>query len=119
MLLHCRQDVSLAKGGRRGGNAGGFRSRRRGHQQRGSQARRGEAADTFRGRVAERREHGFAGDYDVWLATRKDDLDAAQQQVESLVESIQTAAKSYHGTDSEARDAFLKALDSSFERIDR
>jgi hypothetical protein len=62
---------------------------------------------------------GFAGDYDVWLATRKDDLEAAQQQVESLVESIKTAAKSYHGTDSAARDAFLKALDSGFERIDR
>ncbi len=62
---------------------------------------------------------GFAGDYDVWLATRKDDLDAAQQQVESLVESITTAAKSYHGTDSHARDTFLKALDSGFERIDR
>ncbi|MFF1612369.1 hypothetical protein ACFVYA_31735 [Amycolatopsis sp. NPDC058278] len=62
---------------------------------------------------------GFAADYDVWLATRKDDLDAAQQQVDNLVESIQTAAKSYHSTDSGARDAFLKALDSSFERIDR
>lgn len=62
---------------------------------------------------------GFAGDYDVWLATRKDDLDAAKQQVENLVESIQTAAKSYHSTDSEARDGFLKALDGSFERIDR
>ncbi|WP_410641590.1 hypothetical protein [Amycolatopsis sp. lyj-346] len=62
---------------------------------------------------------GFAGDYEVWLATRKDDLDAAQQQVESLVKSIQTAVKSYHGTDSEARDAFLKALDGSFESIDR
>ncbi|WP_290050884.1 hypothetical protein [Amycolatopsis solani] len=62
---------------------------------------------------------GFAGDYDVWLATRKDDLDAAQQQVETLVEAIRTAAKGYHGSDSEARDAFLKSLDGSFGRIDR
>lgn len=62
---------------------------------------------------------GFAGDYDVWLATREDDLDAAQQQVDNLVESIRTAAKSYHRTDSGARDAFLKALDSSLGRIDR
>jgi hypothetical protein len=62
---------------------------------------------------------GFAGDYDVWLTTRQEDLQAAQQQVESLVESIQTAAKSYHATDAGARDAFLKALDSGFGRIDR
>ncbi|MEC3980262.1 hypothetical protein [Amycolatopsis sp. H20-H5] len=62
---------------------------------------------------------GFAGDYDVWLLTRTEDLDAAQQQVDNLVESINTAAKSYHGTDAQARDAFLKALDSGLERIDR
>ena len=62
---------------------------------------------------------GFAGDYDVWLATRKDDLEAGKQQIEYLVESIQTAAKSYHGTDSAARDAFLKGLDGSLGRIDR
>jgi hypothetical protein len=61
----------------------------------------------------------FAGDYDVWLTTRNEDLEAAQLQVESLVESIRTAAKSYHATDAGARDAFLKALDSSFDRIDR
>lgn len=62
---------------------------------------------------------GFAGDYEVWLATRQDDLDAAQQQVGYLVESIQTAAKNYHSADSGARDAFLKSLNSSIERIDR
>ncbi|WP_328456300.1 hypothetical protein [Amycolatopsis sp. NBC_00438] len=62
---------------------------------------------------------GYAGDYDVWLLTRKDDLDAAQQQVDSLVASIKAAAKSYDSTDSDARDAFLKALDSGFARIDR
>lgn len=62
---------------------------------------------------------GFAGDYDVWLTTRREDLQAAQQQVESLVESIQAAAKSYRSTDDGARDAFLKALDSGLGRIDR
>lgn len=62
---------------------------------------------------------GYAGDYDVWLLTRQEDLKAAQQQVESLVESIKSAAKSYDSTDTEARDAFLKTLDSGFERIDR
>ncbi|GLY43065.1 hypothetical protein Amsp01_090880 [Amycolatopsis sp. NBRC 101858] len=62
---------------------------------------------------------GFAGDYDVWLTTRREDLQAAQQQVASLVESIRTAAKSYRATDAGARDAFLKALDSGFGRIDR
>lgn len=62
---------------------------------------------------------GFAGDYDVWLTTRQEDLQAAQQQVESLVESIRTAAKSYRATDDGAREAFLKALDSGFGRIDR
>lgn len=62
---------------------------------------------------------GYAGDYDVWLLTRQEDLQAAQQQVESLVESIKSAAKSYDSTDADARDAFLKALDSGFERIDR
>jgi hypothetical protein len=62
---------------------------------------------------------GYAGDYDVWLLTRKEDLDAARQQVESLVESIKSAAKSYDSTDTAARDAFLKALDGGFARIDR
>ncbi|UOZ05167.1 hypothetical protein [Amycolatopsis sp. WQ 127309] len=62
---------------------------------------------------------GYAGDYDVWLLTRQEDLQAAQQQVESLVESIKSAAKSYDNTDADARGAFLKALDSGFERIDR
>jgi hypothetical protein len=62
---------------------------------------------------------GYAGDYDVWLLTRKEDLEAAQQQVDSLVESIRNAAKSYNAADGEARGAFLKALDSGFERIDR
>ncbi|WP_326952658.1 hypothetical protein [Amycolatopsis sp. NBC_01286] len=62
---------------------------------------------------------GYAGDYDVWLLTRQEDLQAAQQQVESLVESIKSAAKSYDSTDADARDAFLKTLDSGFERIDR
>ncbi|HEY3477831.1 MAG TPA: hypothetical protein VGL02_02925 [Streptomyces sp.] len=62
---------------------------------------------------------GFAGDYDVWLLTRQEDLQAAQQQVTSLVEAIQAAAKSYDSTDSAARDTFLKALDGGFEGIDR
>ncbi|MEU4667527.1 hypothetical protein AB0F91_06035 [Amycolatopsis sp. NPDC023774] len=62
---------------------------------------------------------GFAGDYEVWLLTRQEDLDAARQQVDSLVETIGNAAKSYHSSDAEARGVFLKALDSSFERIDR
>lgn len=61
----------------------------------------------------------FAGDYDVWLTTRQEDLQAAQQQVASLVESINAAAKAYDATDDGARDAFLKTLDSGFERIDR
>jgi hypothetical protein len=62
---------------------------------------------------------GYAGDYDVWLLTREQDLDAAQQQVDSLVESIKNAAKSYNRSDDAARDVFMKALDSGFERIDR
>jgi hypothetical protein len=62
---------------------------------------------------------GYAGDYDVWLLTRQEDLKAAQQQVESLVESIKNAAKSYDAFDAEAQGVFLKALDSGFERIDR
>ncbi|MEV6622283.1 hypothetical protein AB0M83_17805 [Amycolatopsis sp. NPDC051106] len=62
---------------------------------------------------------GFAGDYDVWLTTRQEDLQAAQQQVESLVESINAAAKAYRAGDDGARDAFLKALDSGLGRIDR
>ncbi|MCR6482952.1 hypothetical protein M8542_08980 [Amycolatopsis sp. OK19-0408] len=68
---------------------------------------------------ATNRAGGFAGDYDVWLLTRQEDLEAAQQQVASLVEAIQAAAKSYDRTDSAARDTFLKALDSGFEGIDR
>ncbi|WP_326834909.1 hypothetical protein VSH64_08270 [Amycolatopsis rhabdoformis] len=62
---------------------------------------------------------GFAGDYGVWLLTRQEDLDAAQQQVESLVETITTAVTSYHASDAEAEGVFLKALDSGFGRIDR
>lgn len=62
---------------------------------------------------------GYAGDYEVWLLTRKEDLQAAQQQVEGLVESIKLAAKSYDAADDAARDAFLKALDSGFAKIDR
>jgi hypothetical protein len=62
---------------------------------------------------------GYAGDYEVWLLTRKEDLAAAQQQVDSLVKSIKSAAKSYNGADAQARDVFLKALDSGFEGIDR
>ncbi|MEA5360491.1 hypothetical protein VA596_13170 [Amycolatopsis sp., V23-08] len=62
---------------------------------------------------------GYAGDYEVWLLTRKEDLEAAQQQVEALVESIKLAAKSYDATDDEARDTFLKSLDSGFAKIDR
>jgi ABC-type nitrate/sulfonate/bicarbonate transport system substrate-binding protein len=61
----------------------------------------------------------YAGDYEVWLLTRKEDLEAAQQQVEALVESIKLAAKSYDATDDAARDAFLKTLDSGFAKIDR
>ncbi|AUI59600.1 hypothetical protein [Amycolatopsis sp. BJA-103] len=62
---------------------------------------------------------GYAGDYDVWLLTRQEDLKAAQLQVVSLVDAIRAAAKSYEGTDSAARDTFLKALDSGLEGIDR
>ncbi|MEV8607147.1 hypothetical protein AB0383_04160 [Amycolatopsis sp. NPDC051373] len=62
---------------------------------------------------------GFAGDYEVWLLTRQEDLDAAQQQVDSLVETIGNAAKSYDSSDDEARGVFLKALDSGLARIDR
>ncbi|MEU8638157.1 hypothetical protein AB0C38_38755 [Amycolatopsis sp. NPDC048633] len=62
---------------------------------------------------------GFAGDYGVWLATRQEDLQAAEQQVASLVESINAAAKAYHATDAGASDAFLKGLDTSLGRIDR
>lgn len=62
---------------------------------------------------------GYAGDYDVWLLTRQEDLEAAQQQVTSLVENITAAANSYHASDAGARDVFLKALDSGFEGIDR
>jgi len=68
---------------------------------------------------ATHRAAGFAGDYDVWLSTRQEDLAASQQQVTSLVEAIQAAAKSYDGTDSAARDTFLKALDRGFAGIDR
>lgn len=62
---------------------------------------------------------GYAGDYDVWLLTRQEDLEAAQQQVASLVKTIQAAATSYDSTDSAARETFLKALDRGFEGIDR
>jgi hypothetical protein len=62
---------------------------------------------------------GYAGDYEVWFLTRKEDLEAAKQQVESLVENIKLAAKSYHGTDDEAGTVFLNALDKSFAGIDR
>jgi hypothetical protein len=62
---------------------------------------------------------GYAGDYEVWLLTRKEDLTAAEEQVTSLVKSIHQAAASYHATDSAARDTFLKSLDRGFERIDR
>ncbi|SEO82129.1 hypothetical protein [Amycolatopsis saalfeldensis] len=65
------------------------------------------------------RADGYAGDYDVWLLTRQEDLQAAQEQVESLVEGIRNAAKSYDRSDDNARDVFLKALDGDFERIDR
>ncbi|MEU3771314.1 hypothetical protein AB0E55_40160 [Amycolatopsis keratiniphila] len=68
---------------------------------------------------ATHRAAGFAGDYEVWLLTRQEDLTASQQQVTSLVEAIQAAAKSYDGTDSTARDIFLEALDKGFEGIDR
>jgi hypothetical protein len=68
---------------------------------------------------ATNRAGGYAGDYDVWLLTRQEDLEAAQQQVTSLVESIKAAAESYDATDSAARDTFLKALDSGLGGIDR
>ncbi|HEY3470786.1 MAG TPA: hypothetical protein VGL47_37015 [Amycolatopsis sp.] len=61
----------------------------------------------------------FAGDYDVWLLTRQEDLRAAEQQVANLVESIQKAAKSYDSIDLAARDTFLKSLDKNLGRIDR
>ncbi|WP_328609920.1 hypothetical protein OG943_12600 [Amycolatopsis sp. NBC_00345] len=62
---------------------------------------------------------GYAGDYDVWLLTRQEDLQAAQEQAASLVEGIRLAAKGYDRSDDDARDVFLKALDGDFERIDR
>lgn len=62
---------------------------------------------------------GYRDDYDVWLLTRKEDLAAAQQQVESLVESIKGAAESYAAADSAERDVFMKALDTGFDKIDR
>ncbi|MGW4488301.1 hypothetical protein ACWEOE_31195 [Amycolatopsis sp. NPDC004368] len=61
----------------------------------------------------------FKSDYEVWLLTRQEDLDAAHQQVLNLVETIGNAVKSYRGSDADASDVFLKSLDSGFERIDR
>ncbi|WP_037370694.1 hypothetical protein [Amycolatopsis orientalis] len=68
---------------------------------------------------ATHRAGGFAGDYDVWLLTRQEDLEAARQQVASLVETIQAAARAYDSTDSAARATFLKALDAGLGGIDR
>lgn len=61
----------------------------------------------------------FTDSYGVWLATRKEDLQAAEQQVSSLVKCIKSAAASYDGDDGSARDTFMTALDSGFDRIDR
>lgn len=62
---------------------------------------------------------GYAGDYEVWLLTRQEDLQAAQQQVESLVAAITSATKGYRASDVDARPIYLKALDGGLGRIDR
>ena len=62
---------------------------------------------------------GYAADYAVWVQTRQQDLKAADRQVDSLVAKIKDAARNYRGSDANAREVFMKALDSGFEKIDR
>lgn len=62
---------------------------------------------------------GYAADYNVWCETRKQDLKAADRQVDTLVAKIKAAARNYDSNDADARDVFMKALDSGFEQIDR
>lgn len=62
---------------------------------------------------------GYAADYAVWTETRKQDLKAADLQVDSLVAKIQESARAYDDQDTEAREVYFKALDGGFEQIDR
>lgn len=62
---------------------------------------------------------GYAADCNVWCETRKQDLKAADRQVDSLVAKIKAAARRYDSDDGDAREVFMKALDGGFEQIDR
>ncbi|QFU89404.1 hypothetical protein [Amycolatopsis sp. YIM 10] len=62
---------------------------------------------------------GYAADYEVWLETRKLDLKAAEEQTAAIVAKIRAAALAYDAKDADAREAFIKAVDGGFAKIDR